>query len=234
MTHFLRAIFKPGHYDQTITKDFTFFMSILRLSVKYDAAVLRSQVVSQLSQYFPTTLHAWDDRDDCSLAHLLKGREPIIVDTALTSTHLSCLLPAALYMCCWDHPLECLIDGFPANGCRFLPWPTVRSCLLAKEKMRNDVRILFKERALLMFSWYCRSSRCIPGLDRWRVQLEEEQLDNLYNVLSLGEPDSIELCSECAELCEGTIADIRAEIWSRLPSYFGLPDWRALRQRATD
>ena len=79
----------------------------------------------------------------------------------------------------------------------------------------------------------CRNaSKCVP--ERKRLVREfgfwMKEYDNIGVLRRWKEPKKRSLCQPCLKCLEATHGAIRKQVWAKLPSFFGLPDWPVLGQ----
>ncbi|EPQ50350.1 hypothetical protein GLOTRDRAFT_97076 [Gloeophyllum trabeum ATCC 11539] len=218
MIHFLLAIFKPGYFEQASTTSRPFIISVLRLATKYNAAVLRSRIISLLTSYYPSTLEAWENRASSPVAHLFTDGDFMAAYMALTC-NITTILPASLYCCCMRYPTSSLLNGFKAAPPSGKIKAACRSTLNSRDFFKKANR--------------CREMSCRNALYRWRVTEEGDWDDHFYDILKGDEMDSV-ACTTCNEGAEELFTELREDVWDNLPSYFGLPDWEDLRKTLSE
>ncbi|KAJ7281604.1 hypothetical protein C8J57DRAFT_78974 [Mycena rebaudengoi] len=104
----LAALYDGPNFGNNDQEDFRIVSGILRLSTKYIVDSLRSKALAHICLAWPSTLKAWDAREDVARAFEMETAttgghfypSPIAVINLAREVNAPCLLPAAFYDLC--------------------------------------------------------------------------------------------------------------------------------------
>ncbi len=197
------------------------------MSTKYDFKDICSDVTKQLLGQYPTTLHEYEvradldkdlfgiDRYDCHEV-LLKAASVANVEILLST----------LYYACSDLPVSYLFnDMFDP-----LDPPCLQRLLCGKEALAKAINPIIC--MYLDGSDFCirnhLGSYSSASLLSMEAFLGTSDLSRVsWKNLEKEWPHRV--CAECKATLETSIEDERAKIWDKVPSFFGLPDWKTIR-----
>jgi len=250
LTYFLKAIFDTEYvcnrlplltsslipfdrsfYEKATETEFPILAGVLRLSTKYNVKNLRQISLTHLTNIYPTTLEAWEQRD---ATRTISGDEPspLAVLQLAKDANVQGILPAVMYRLT-THSVEDIFDGMTWNGTHIDTNETDRrTCLLARQTL-----ITAKRRAIAAF---LRSSSdvlscttrdpCNSG--RLRAVFTNtdsaEECDPLWDHFDW-ETYASDVCSACLSASKTSYKNARTALWADLPGIFNLPTWVKLK-----
>ncbi|KDR67625.1 hypothetical protein GALMADRAFT_257854 [Galerina marginata CBS 339.88] len=230
-------------YDNIRTNDmrkltpFRRLAAILRLGKKYEIDYLRDEGLQRLRLKFPSSLDLWDESYyDC----LYTVSETLRYDAINLAHELSIqtILPALYAAVVKDYNAEDILSGLTANEKRiYLNEDALKHCLIG----RDNVLIFVQEH---LRDWVGRTD-IIPAPDchsteacqpqKSDVILRLRAFDSSYGTIEIFNPAPAlgpkfqKICPVCTKSVEQAYKDLRQELWQSLPSYFGLPKWKDLK-----
>lgn len=205
--------------------------AFLRLGTKYEIHDLRAEGLRCLLADYPSTLEQYDElRNEKNWRKLAiepqVGRSFDIANLAREAGVLS-VLPVVLYSCCRIFDNEGIFEGCQIQDGKYaaLSLADQKICIVAKDK-------LYALQARETFSWLGIGSDDIcPDI------LCKNTRKNVFQAVWYPKPKcaaldpwiwSTKLCGNCATDARTKHEAGRAEVWSQLPSIFGLPEWEDL------
>jgi hypothetical protein len=210
---------------------------VLRMSTKYGFSRLRAVIIKALAAYWPSTLVGFDRsipthvNQQYAMAILVLARE--------TDAHQ--LIPCAFYMMASSAP-QFLSLRLRSTLC-LLSADDLRRMLLGRDRLMTAFRTSLcpffyrpegEHRKPLTpgceTQWgQCRKSFNITKRLMHRSQLQFHTLNSLSWKATLASGLG-SLCNKCKSHCYDQFNKGRAEVWTALPSYFGLEPWDKLLQ----
>ncbi|KAJ7669567.1 hypothetical protein B0H17DRAFT_1335743 [Mycena rosella] len=234
--HFLRALHHYGSHKTCAVSGIFTLTSVIRLSDKYDAALLRHSMVEILSDLYPSALHKWRARDDAVPA----GYNAQLIDhipalNIARKMDIRSILPGVMYeVCCWNS-LEEILYGVSASEKHALK--TIdnvedrKRCALAIPHLISAQRLVFTN--YLTPGEDDANPECadIAACDAERLRWLAIDLPTVENMDVLDEElawESFAVCSSCLDAAKDTYTEDREAVWNRLPSIFNLGTWEEL------
>ena len=196
---------------------------ILKLSVKYDIPHFRPYAISHLTEYYPTTLAAWDKRPPRATAF-----SPFDALDLARSMNVPQILPA-IFLDCVSQPIDalsqCIAEGLKSGT---MTANDVRTFLSARQALldatfKHVYKFLFVSKPMYCKANYCSSER-LDWFHRNKgyVQSGWTPLAIEINWNTLG------VCVTCLSTSKDLYKTGREKVWTELPSYFNLPPWEQL------
>ncbi|KAJ7108756.1 hypothetical protein C8R44DRAFT_714111 [Mycena epipterygia] len=221
----------------TTLPSFAVVASLLRLGRKYDIPEVKQDALSRIHYEFPSDLETWtaigdgDTKIECHVG--------IYVD--LLNLAYECgiysSIPTLALTCLQTHNLETLLTSVPrADGsCVNLPDATKLTLAIALERI-----LVFQRESL---AWMdgdaviphtscaspvaCTQEKMfLNHTVAWRVK---DKIDLTYTIDGWDALWSDKLCDVCEEAAMDNYNTSREKGWELLPSFFGLPGWKDLK-----
>ncbi|KAF9646047.1 hypothetical protein BDM02DRAFT_3119262 [Thelephora ganbajun] len=233
----LRAIYIPGFLERNKVPDFVTFSSLLRITAKYEMPVVRSRLLGIVRD-------AYENFEDCDPLgeSVFSGPTPhpnevlnLFVQQKLTSA-----LPLAYYMAA-RRGVDSLMDRhLPRNA--VLPPAILQSAIrglttLREIELNETHRLIFEPKDPHL----CSTLRCPSrtpatsmAFEAYRKVFEHTVGSSQLGTKVLQFPDLyqdyggdvacvvIEMCSVCSDRWKSGFADLRKNVWAKLPEVFGL------------
>jgi hypothetical protein len=208
--------------------------AFLRLGKKYEITQLRLEATTRLTHDFPSTLDKWDHvSNDYELVEEYPGLPYDIISLA-REQGLYAILPAVFYIIIIRLDLDSAYDPIQRGD--------GSTAVLSAEDHIMCTRAwwqLIRDQAELTFSWLDTNGSwkgecnfpCITYRNGFRSALFPVEFPPILDCKALCGWDSDWediLCENCARTAQKLHEDGRAEIWRKLPLYFGLPAWEEL------
>jgi len=222
------------NFHQTKKKPFAVVAAMLRLGRKYGFDSLYTDAKSRLTIEFPTKLNDITTEYTC-----IEDQKSLIVDVVNLAREIGVLsiLPFALYSCCFDSDSpgnhKDVICGERRNvgSIVSLSEDDKNACLLACPSLLQaqfdhtlawlDISRVPSPRCRLPHQ--CEAVRTKAKLDTWVPVPVICALDTWEECRPAG------LCDGCVEVAKDAHETGVHEVWSLLPSFFGLPPWEELK-----
>ncbi|KAJ7938627.1 hypothetical protein B0H13DRAFT_1587568 [Mycena leptocephala] len=220
-------------------KDFTYktapvsglaeLASVLRLSDKYDVAVLRDSMISILCDLYPSSLTKWLTREGTiSNGYVIKRLDDITVLNLARQFDIRRILPGAMYQATKKHGFS-LLYGVPGKSYAMIKHPDDRKrCVLGIPKLMLARRRVWSG-YLVREVGGCRGEggECDAVRLRWLAhdlssEVDEDPLDDEIPW------EEFEVCSVCLEVAKESYRKAREELWDDLPGIFDLGTWDEL------
>lgn len=232
------------YYCHIEVTDFAIITSILRLSTKYQIKVIREQAISQLATLYPDKLEAFSHFADNRLVEPATEDDVDMILIARETNALR-LLPLAFYSVVTSHlPEDASVDDDDDEFSEFWggevdTWSKLSKEDLARiafgrEKLRRAFylkmgKFLYEPSPENCLDEHCDLYKSMLRADTWWIEqsgrsdvLSRHIVDDFTERLA-------DLCPVCEEALRSSIEEGRRKIWEKLPSYFGLQDWEALK-----
>ncbi|KAJ7465229.1 hypothetical protein FB451DRAFT_1488806 [Mycena latifolia] len=220
---------------------------MLRLGRKYDISNMQTDAISRLRQGFPTTLEAFYESLNPPysfggiqgtpgfLVALLK----LVDENGATMT-----IPILGLLCLAEYSLEALFSGFDQEGA---PIVTLSDAMKLKLALAVEKIQVFQVTNLQWLTNTSEKNRTIPSRlceDRHKCSKARDVMarlglrdKNRLDVSHLIHPWSEvgggawkhALCEPCEKAAMATYSASCIKAWEQLPIFFGLPDWKDLK-----
>lgn len=210
-------------------------ISLSRMSTKYNALEIRSELVNHLAQIYPDNLLAYEN----SKKNEMFDAPPPDLDFHLLSVARECdariLLPALFYACA-SQPLSLILDSS-----EIIEKDDYNTILLGREKMMKYAYEIAT--MALLPGKKCRSTECaalrtssITGHIDYGTHNPPPFTLHVSNdgVLPTDAAVRANLCSACVKNYRDSLRTNRQQFWRDLPSIFDLGKWSEIRQRVTE
>lgn len=236
---FIRSFFKTLEHTNPVLP------SILVTATKYQADRLRQHVMAELVQRFPSQLEQFQDMDpNDSLFLSERDLWSFVTATvkAARASNATILLPAALLEAC-KCPAEYILadSGLDAADCLTILSGRDKLSDLARKKSLSaafDAHPMLKCKAESPHNcgrvWSNIRTRCVHASNFFDPFFS-------YNSSTTHMPDNpssfffiARLCAECEKTCRSSHKSGTNEVWTVLPSVFGLPEWSQLSTGDSD
>ncbi|KAJ6584595.1 hypothetical protein B0H19DRAFT_926100 [Mycena capillaripes] len=239
---FLAAFYDPFHNKTKLR--FELLACSLRLGRKYEAPAFKRDAVWRLHVAFPATLELWDKRMarerlyGLELIHLTPGVYVDLLNLAYENGVYTCI-PALAFRCLSLYSL--LFAGIDREDGSKAALPDATKLILAGALeaiqlfQRNNLEWLREEGEVVPSYHECvvydqcdqhRRAMC-------RIECNEERVDitytlDLWDKVAGGEWVG-RLCKECEKDARVEHDAARLRAWEQLPVFFGLPQWKDLK-----
>ncbi|KAJ7037815.1 hypothetical protein C8F04DRAFT_1035459 [Mycena alexandri] len=238
-----------GFYDPFHLKTkprFDELAASLRLGRKYEAVTFKNDAASRIHAEFPTTLENWDRRATRTRTAGLEFIRPaagIFVDLVNLAYENGVYrsIPALAFKCLSTYTLAQLFAGIEReDGSRTVLSDAMKSMFaLALEAIqlfqRNNYQWLREEGEVVPDQQECMQDQLCDDYRRemCRFECAEERVDVTY-MLEAWEKVADgawvgRLCTECERAAKAEFEAGRQRAWDRLPVFFGLPEWKDLK-----
>ncbi|KAJ7457652.1 peptidase S8/S53 domain-containing protein [Mycena galericulata] len=225
--HFLGALY-PKRIPEKVP-GLALIAAILRLSKKYDCPLFRKDCLRRLKLEFPTTLTRFDT-DSWKFVALEHNIYPNVISLA-RELGLYSILPSAYYlMISRNYYLRDILNDKGTT----LSTADRLACL------QGYVKLLDLQSETTM-EWLDLDEGPIPSDDCDDEEGCEDALQTIFNdTLHQGRPKiyavkewdknwDCDLCQHCRREAKKIFNAGRETCWKKLPSMFGLPDWKELK-----
>ncbi|KAI0784158.1 hypothetical protein C8Q75DRAFT_397623 [Abortiporus biennis] len=238
--------------DNVVFDNICSFASILRISTKYEAAMIRSQVLRSCLKAFP---YSWPTpKKSCfflegylfttNRAMCNSGKIFAFANVA-RETESNLLLPFLLFLCCrFELPL--ILDGAISSGEHAILNPeNMRSVLVGRRVLEHHALTdlatkLSSHNADLPghddnFSTGIHCKNQLSGLMIARSSLARnlhfhDPLCPSPKYSSTDQAFRATMCNSCAKWADDTIELCKMDVWKELPIIFGLDCWSSLKK----
>lgn len=214
-------------------------IALLSLSGKYDVATVRTDVVKQLSRHYPTSLSQYDAlsssvnaklfgtrREDCHFA-LLRACD-------ISQADIRIILPALFYACSNALIFSDIIE----EEAPLLPFPTLQALLIGERALANQIR--YKMSGLLDKTSPpsgCPYNASVDVCSTARRSPETSEMVRVSFLTEFSEIRSADIahvyfekrCERCRRNINDSLNILLNEMWDRLPEFFRLESWDAVR-----
>ncbi|KAL4252264.1 hypothetical protein ABKN59_002585 [Abortiporus biennis] len=229
--------------DNVVFDNICSFASILRISTKYEAAMIRSQVLRSCLKAFPYTWRTAKKSHFFLEGYLFTTNRAICNSGKIFAfanvareTESNLLLPFLLYLCCrFELPL--ILDGAISSGEHAILNPeNMRSVLVGRRILEHhaitDLMTKLSSHTADLpghddkFSTGIRCKNKILGLMIARSSLPKNLL--FHDPLCPSPKYSTRrrvlatMCNSCAKWLDDTIELCKKDVWERIPAIFGL------------
>ncbi|KLO08410.1 hypothetical protein SCHPADRAFT_880588 [Schizopora paradoxa] len=227
VAHLLQAVYHRDCYDRDSDQTpLETVVALLVLGTKYDFKHIRRDVVKQISRIYPNSLAAFDRIDQGDyLPHVeLFGTQRVDCDFRLLEVchgaDADILLPL-LYYACADFDVDWIFNKGGLN----------RDCLRTLLKGKFELQCALSTLLASLPDEFRNISCASCKVGAYISRLQEIGLGS-HLVRYEGSVMVFELlgngCSRCSKMLEHRINDKRQEIWEKIPSFFGFPEWEEL------
>lgn len=203
-------------------------VSILRIAHKYDMPTFRDRATLMLRTQFPSTLSAYDDLPPDSFGLLTATDLLSAIHIARMTNTVTDIIPCAFYFLT-AFPLEALLRGCYSSQTQV----DRETCIIGREAFLSEYRslLLGYTRTTPGLSGSCLSwISCTQRCNELVLVLLEFGLKVQVPTLDIVPPDVGQgFCERCAEHQRGIWRAIRERLWKKLPGFFGMASWEALR-----
>lgn len=206
---------------------------LLRLSTKYEIHNLRQQTIAHLSYLYPNSRDEFDAFPDPR--RLILAQDDVTMLLVARETQANVLIPVAFYRIVVNVMQDLFKDDTDSkSNLDRLTREDLMSCIIGREKLRRAIRneigsFLDEASPVLCGGEHCKPrKRSFLASKVWKNwtdsprALDEELVDDITTSLD-------KLCEECVDALDISTREGRQRIWDKLPSYFGLPNWEALK-----
>ncbi|KAG6916577.1 hypothetical protein DXG01_006348, partial [Tephrocybe rancida] len=230
VTCFFKAILEPKYFEAPPARtDFGTLLAVLRLGHKYQIGYLSQRALQHLATAYPSTLHAWDSRNESRTFPPIKNfDDEFQLLRAAQKFGASWVMPSLLYSC-GAYPMQVILNSqvwkdagdlvVEKNACllgyaeqfaaslrvvRFLVQPKAEGCT-------DELRCYKKK-----LTWF-------DVVDTWRPSIPLEIWDE-----SDWSGYAKEVCPGCLAQSRKAHTRARSKIWENLPGTYTLPPWDQL------
>ncbi|KDR72648.1 hypothetical protein GALMADRAFT_228921 [Galerina marginata CBS 339.88] len=234
--HMLSVFYDNSKTHWESQMDIDHFSAVLRLGKKYEIELFTKEALRRVRSDYPATLDAWDQRGVYREEVKIVWEEAF-VDALIKFINLAhelsvpSILPAAYFLYVHLTPLRSVVEE------KRLCSQDRLHCILGRAEVLDFIRHRLKEwheHEVLTAGEDCSSPAACGALRLETVENEYFYLwkgfDIDYTPLeSLGDPLS-EFCLGCRNSIQNRYDENRAQLWKKLPTFFGLPEWQELQQ----
>ncbi|PBK95785.1 hypothetical protein ARMGADRAFT_1010705 [Armillaria gallica] len=241
LTHFLHALYTRSYFHAGKPTPYDTLESLLRMSTKYLAQQLRSDLIKHLSMMYPpkmNDLHKYNHlriphSDSHSLRAIAMAREndvPVILPTAF---YFTCVIAPSRLVRLHPRPAPDDLAKILAGREKITraAYKCAWSWLFQKltVDMCYDTR-LCEERRLSVVQEIARKPRDVPFLflDDMPREGEEERRGDSVSSNSDSEYEEERVCGPCLDAWTSSGKKNYKKVWNSLPSLFKLPKWEVL------
>ncbi|KAH9479729.1 hypothetical protein JR316_0008324 [Psilocybe cubensis] len=229
--------------------------ALLRLGKKYEIGHFQDEALRRLRHDLPSTYNTWEAQlgwvycqDVCQILEVWNFYPQII--SLAHEIGLETILPAAYLCLIQSQSVENILQGkfqWVGQTCNrsvqesdqettiySFPQSAVHACLIGRDKLLCEIQKTY-------IDWF-QTDVVLPGEDcTTPSECQQEKAETLASLTGMKFFDDIKamdfdtdfntetsVCSSCKRSVKDVIQQNRMEIWSRLPSIFGLPDWEDL------
>ncbi|KAJ7436731.1 hypothetical protein FB451DRAFT_187047 [Mycena latifolia] len=236
---FLHVLYNPFPSISKVKQPFPALASMLRLGRKYEIQAAKDDVVARIHSEFPADFAAWKELGHDGLTHIDDGNGIYI---QLLNLVYECGIYTSipvLGLCCLNmHRLEVLFTGLEcedgslvtiaSDGIKLtMALALERILLFQRESMAwlNDDVVV--PHTSCSSQTQCEEQKILLNHTvTWR---EPTELDFTYTLDPWEEEWSGKLCDACEEAAKASYETSRQKGWDLLPSFFGLPEWKHLK-----
>ncbi|KAJ7470739.1 hypothetical protein FB451DRAFT_1175960 [Mycena latifolia] len=235
----LSDLYNPCQFHDKFCEPFEVVACMLRLGRKYEILPFRDDALSRLHHEFPTKLRLWDRRLANDRLETIKHTWGVYLDllNLAYENHVYTIIPSLAFKCPEIYTLEQLFEGVDrADGSRVsLQDSTKFTLALALEKIQRWQYASFGSIKGLV----CPGDEYVEDNARMFDHIATEGFEDLTLVIhpwhKLFIKDKFtdtDLCESCVERENDAKAEWearRSKAWKQLPSFFGLPEWKDLK-----
>ncbi|KAJ7465230.1 hypothetical protein FB451DRAFT_432427 [Mycena latifolia] len=235
----LTAFYDPYHHKAS--QPFNLIACMLRLGRKYEMPRFKSDAISRIHHEFPTRLTAWDRRTATGLFEKINPASGVLVDllNLAYETGIYTSIPTLAFRCLHVYSLEKLFEGVErADGSRAtVPDCTKVTLALALERIqlfqKTNLEWLKEDDVIPSGGCKARTKCCKEQALMARIECLDRKVDLTYTIHTWSKAGegkwSNRLCFSCEGAAKFAYDAGRREAWDRLPSFFGLPVWKDLK-----
>ncbi|KAJ7760680.1 hypothetical protein DFH07DRAFT_771760 [Mycena maculata] len=206
---------------------------MLKLGRKYEIAAFRDDAVSRLHHDYPTQFEDWDRLFANTELRKIQHADQAELLNLACETGVSTCIPALGLECLYERSLEQLFSGIDSQIT--LPNSTKVMLALAAELLHREQGKNFEW--LRKNYWEDHCEACADeeknSEDGVIYYLKGEVPDISGTVFPWNKVASghwvDRLCEDCENLAKAEWECCRKKLWERLPTFFGLPAWKDLK-----
>ncbi|CCM00598.1 uncharacterized protein FIBRA_02634 [Fibroporia radiculosa] len=236
LKHFLKSIYDISYFLPGVTTKFPIVASVLRLSTKYNAPVLRQRAINLIATAYPSSCAAWDARSTKRLVPPFEDEHFAYIELAI-KTDVRVILPS-VYYALTRLPLAKALGGLrslavsPADQ-----WDVCTNFLVGRElttqaELMHVVKFLKTDfsRPGCKDSRHCGNMLHVAAFHTLNHVADTVPYHHQWCGGKLEEGvTTIGLCASCNLTVKDTINSGREKVWEVLPASFGLGDWETLK-----
>ncbi|KAJ6480103.1 hypothetical protein DFH09DRAFT_1465741 [Mycena vulgaris] len=237
----LSAFYDPFHAHGKLPLDM--LAASLRLGRKYEVLRFKSDAMSRMHVEFPSKLEAWDRRMAKDCLEWIKPAAGIYVDllNLAFENGVYTSIPTLALRCLTQYTLAQLFAGVERDdGSRAtLPANTKLTLALGLEAIqlfqRNNFDWLREEGEVVPSYHECVSSDDCEEVrrDMYPIECGTDQVDLTYTTHTWDKAGGGRwvgrLCKDCDKDARAEYEIGRTRAWDKLPTFFGLPEWKDLK-----
>ncbi|ESK95724.1 hypothetical protein Moror_12453 [Moniliophthora roreri MCA 2997] len=250
LSNLVKALYDGASFSNRSIRDFFYVAGILRLATKYFIGHLRVQAIHHLAQTWTYTLEGHDNMIDLAVRTpsvddlTYPFVHPLHVLNLARETHVSVLLPSALYFLSL-YPLD---DLLRADHRKLSIEHPSRPASMMEQSDIKDYTLMFQHRldSVLDFTRRICGQRlpakgcsntqiCRRNFSRLTSRLESSwqmRTGAFHFMLQARNQVSQDetFCTSCREEFWRDVSQHRQQLWNELPSVIGLPSWQGMIQ----
>ncbi|KAJ7435231.1 hypothetical protein B0H11DRAFT_2207755 [Mycena galericulata] len=230
---FLKALHHyAGAYNTCPVAGIKELCSVLRLSDKYDAHLLRQSMISILSDIYPSTLNKWTHRKDkIPPGYRDTQDDPIHVLNIARDLDIRRIIPGAMYQVCRRYDIENILYGVRGKPhLKIIDEDDRKRCAFAIPAL-----MLAKHQVLVHYLMHGEDEfpecddQAVCDAERLRWLAIDFPGSDATDPLCLDVPwEAFGVCDSCLEATKKIFADDQQAMWDELPSNFNLGSWKEL------
>ncbi|KAJ7734578.1 hypothetical protein DFH07DRAFT_1065248 [Mycena maculata] len=226
-------------YDPFQHKDalpFDVLASMLRL-MKYEITIAVENATQRIHHEFPEQLDDWDGCE--SDLTKIEPREEVVADllNLVYECGITTSIPTVAFCCLRGKlKLEGLLKGLqrPDKSRIILPDEIKQTMAIATERIIDSQHRIFGwlDNDRVIPHVFCTTpSHCTQSLRTMRraIVLDENDKARYFGLDLWDDEWSDGMCSACGEATKEAFATSHKQFWESLPSFFGFPEWKDLR-----
>ncbi|KAJ7457631.1 hypothetical protein B0H11DRAFT_2062857 [Mycena galericulata] len=215
----------------------------LRLGRKYEALSFKQDAMLRMHNEFPARLELWDRR--MAANHTLdwiQPRQGVLIDllNVAYENGVYTSIPALAFRCLSQYTLAQLFAGVERDDGSRAMLPDATKVVLAQAQ---EAILMFQRENL---QWLREEEEVVPSQDcevyddctehrkdMYRIECRPDRVDLSYTLAiwnKVGDGSWVDrLCKECEPLAKAQYEVGRLKAWEKLPTFFGLPEWKDLK-----
>ncbi|KAJ6553622.1 hypothetical protein DFH09DRAFT_1496253 [Mycena vulgaris] len=233
----LGALYNPFHHK--FCQPFEVVACMLRLGRKYEITEFKDDALSRLHYEFPAKLGTWDRRLAKNKLVKITERRGIVIDllNLVYENGVYTSIPALAFKCLENYTLEGLSNGIKRKDGTQITFPdsTKLTLALASERILRlqweSIQWLHK---LFLLEDLSNCGDCqlqLLGMhDMYHLEHFQDMSCIIHPWDTIADADWMkDVCEECKDIVKAQWEIRRREAWGKLPSFFGLPGWKDLK-----
>ncbi|KAJ7443803.1 hypothetical protein FB451DRAFT_1149473 [Mycena latifolia] len=219
---------------------FPVLAAMLRLGRKYDFRKAKDDAVARIHSEFPADFKGWEQVGD-EFTHIVTPRVGLLIE--LLNLAYECgictSIPTLAMSCLNRYTLDTLFKGVQRDDGSYVAVASDANKLVLA--VAHNRFLLFQRENM---AWLDGDDVIPHESCESRVRCKEQKGVLLLNCIMTSEEDedhkfaftidpwgvsSAELCDICEEGAKASYETSRQKCWDLLPSFFGLPDWKDLK-----